>query len=1255
MSGWDFLIDRGGTFTDIVARDPNGVLHTRKLLSFDPEAYADASVEGIRQCLGLEVGRDVDRAAPLGLIRSLRIGTTVATNALLERKGTPVVLVITRGFEDQLEIGTQARPDIFAKRVVKPEMLYTRVIGVRERVRADGTLEIPLDSAHLKIALAEARACGITACAIVFMHACLYPAHERQAAAMARRLGFAQVSVSHEVSTLIKIVGRGDTTVADAYLSPVLRRYVTSVQAAIATVERSTKEGDPADDTGDTAPGPDAVDRHPLLFMTSSGGLTTAETFRGCDAILSGPAGGVIGMVETARRAGFHKVIGFDMGGTSTDVSHYAGDYERTYETEVSGVRLRVPMLAAHTVAAGGGSLITFDGARLRVGPESAGSDPGPLCMRRGGPLTVTDANVVLGKISPRYFPAIFGPERNQPIAGDWVADAFAALATRMPEAPEPEEIAEGVIRVAVANMANAIRKISVARGYDLADYTLNCFGSASGQHACRIAEALGMTTILLHPMSGLLSAYGMGLARIRASREQALEMPLTPEVLLDIAQRADALGATVSAALTAQGVPADAMTLTATLHLRYADAESTLSVPLADLPAMRQAFHAAHRHQFGFASPEKPLVAAILDVAGLGGGAGLPDLDARAPNDARAFIPPTPTETTRIFSHGQWHTTPVFLRDKLQHGPAIPGPALIIEPHQTVVVEPGWVLAVTAENNLVVTRLREEGQPNFRTSPVPVPAPHPIVDGNEVRECPPDPALLEIFNNRFMAVAEDMGEVLRKTAQSVNIKERLDFSCAVFDRDGQLVANAPHVPVHLGSMDRTVAAVIRDRGEAIQPGDVYMTNAPYNGGTHLPDITVVTPVFDVMDRELLFWVASRGHHADIGGIAPGSMSPRATRITEEGVTLDTVLLIENGRFREVETVALLTGAPYPVRNPKQNVADLQAQAAANARGAAELHKMLTEHGLETVMAYLRHVQDNGEESIRRLLAKLPNGRFRVATDQGFAVEVAVTIDRVNRTARIDFTGTSPEQPSNFNAPEPVTRAAVLYVLRVLLAEPIPINAGCLRPIDIVIPEGSMLKPRYPAAVAAGNVETSQIATNALFAALGALGSTQGTMNNLTFGNAHVQYYETICSGSAAGPGFDGVAGVHAHMTNTRLTDPEILELRFPVVVDEFSIRRGSGGQGRWRGGDGTHRILRFLAPVRAALISGYRRVRPFGVMGGEPGQCGRNRVLRTNGQTETLDGCAEIALEAGDSLMIETPTGGGFGPSAGLAPPNSL
>jgi 5-oxoprolinase (ATP-hydrolysing) len=1083
------------------------------------------------------------------------------------------------------------------------------------------------------------------------------------------------------VSPLIKLVSRGDTTVVDAYLSPILRRYVAQVARAVGGGATSPTSPAPlatapllrarrqTSSSGDPK-GP--VTQPRLMFMMSSGGLTAAELFQGKDAILSGPAGGVVGMAETARAAGFGRVIGFDMGGTSTDVSHFNGEYERAFEAEVAGVRMRTPMMLIHTVAAGGGSILHFDGARFRVGPDSAGANPGPKSYRRGGPLTVTDANVMVGKLLPDFFPRIFGPARDRPLDSQTVRNAFAALALEVGDRT-PEDVADGFIRIAVENMANAIKKISVQRGYDVTRYALNCFGGAGGQHACLVADALGITTVLIHPFSSLLSAYGMGLADIRAARQQAIEEPL-PD---DPYQRAldqrlvgviEALATQVKAELLQQDVPEDDIRFVIKAHARYSGTDAALVYDVASpgsdadyearvkhheaLPAAHRPgstyqdlpptnlvrvggrivayfngafsaqlwFHARHRERFGFADPKRAVVLEALSVEAIGGGAKFAEPE--LPQTAAPL--PAPARRTCFYSNGTRHDAAVYTRDQLAPGHKIDGPAIIVEPHQTVVVEDGWQAAVTATNHVILTRIA------------------PLARGRAVGT-DADPVMLEVFNNLFMSIAEQMGVALQNTASSVNIKERLDFSCAVFDGEGSLVANAPHMPVHLGSMDRAVETIIRENKGRIQPGDVFAINAPYNGGTHLPDITVCTPVFGD-EREILFWVASRGHHADIGGISPGSMSPNATTIEEEGVYIDNFKLVERGRLREDELLAMLTGARYPARNPVQNVNDLKAQVAANEKGAQELRKMVAHFTLPVVQAYMRHVQDNAAESVRRVIDRLHDCAFDYEMDQGTHIRVKITVDRKTREATVDFTGTSPQQDSNFNAPEPVTRAAVLYVFRVMVDDDIPMNAGCLRPINIVIPPKSMLSPEYPAAVVAGNVETSQAVTNCLFGALGALAAAQGTMNNLNFGNDTYQYYETICSGSPAGPGFPGTDAVHTHMTNTRLTDPEVLEFRYPVLLEDFHIRTGSGGRGEWNAGDGVSRTIRFLEKMDCTILSGHRRVRPFGLNGGEAGEVGRNSVRRRDGRVEELGACAATVIDAGEAIVIQTPTAGGYG-----------
>ena len=1280
MSGkWDFWIDRGGTFTDVIGRDPKGNLHPRKLLSENPEAYSDAAIQGIRDLLGLKPGAKV----PAGSIGDIRMGTTVATNALLERKGDRVLLLITKGFRDALRIAYQARPDIFAKEIILPEQLYERVVEVGERVRVDGCVERLLDISEIKPILMQARADGIDAVAIVFMHAWKFPEHERAVAAVCRNCGFSQVSVSHEVSPLIKLVGRGDTTVVDAYLSPILSRYVQQVAGELGATPISPLAGEIGSSAASASPavsgdrGDEGVisplegemagrteggetDRPRLMFMMSSGGLTAADLFQGKDALLSGPAGGVVGMVETAKLAGFGKVIGFDMGGTSTDVAHYDGEYERSFDTEVAGVRVRAPMMRIHTVAAGGGSVLHFEAGRFRAGPDSAGANPGPACYRRGGPLTVTDANVMLGKLQPDFFPVIFGPGQDQPLDAGVVREKFAAMAGQTGDGRTPEAVAEGFVTIAVENMANAIKKISVQRGYDVTEYLLNCFGGAGGQHACLVADALGMEAVLIHPFSGLLSAYGIGLSSVFASRQQALLKQLAGESLADIEALIKDLRTEVLAELAGQAIAEDDVVVRQILHVRYDGTDTALPVGFehGSIAQAKAAFEAAHKAQFGFIYKDKPTVVEAVVLEGRDGSArGLSEQEASLEE-----MPAEASEVRKIFTEGAWHDAGIFRRAGMKPGHKVSGPALIIESHQTIVVEPGWLAEITARNHVVMRRVEKK----MRRAAIGTAA---------------DPVMLEVFNNLFMSIAEQMGVTLQNTAYSVNIKERLDFSCAVFDRSGALVANAPHMPVHLGSMDRSVETIIRLNEGDIHPGDVFALNAPYNGGTHLPDITVVTPVFEDLDssprsrgedggsqvrgsagvatdrageigqsRKILFWVAARGHHADVGGTAPGSMTPLATTVDEEGVLFDNFRLVERGSFRETELHRLLTDHPYPARNPQQNIADLKAQIAANEKGVAELKKMIGHFGLDVVEAYMGHVQDNAAESVRRVLDRLPDhAEYEYPTDTGQVIKVKITVDRAARKATVDFTGTSPVKKNNFNAPEPVARAAVLYAFRVMVEDNIPMNAGCLRPIDIVIPDGSMLRPSYPAAVVAGNVETSQHVTNAIFGAMGALANAQGTMNNLTFGNATYQYYETICSGSPAGRmndgrGFAGTSGVHTHMTNSRLTDPEILELRFPVLLEDFRIREGSGGKGRWKGGDGTKRTIRFLERMECSILSSHRARPPLGMDGGSAGEKGATKVRRNDGSVDVLRACDQTVLEAGEAVVVITPTPGGFG-----------
>ncbi|MEV1055472.1 hydantoinase B/oxoprolinase family protein [Streptomyces sp. NPDC049887] len=1200
MSGrWEFWIDRGGTFTDVVGRRPDGRLVTRKLLSHDPEHYADAAVAGIRLLLGL----GPDDPVPADRVEVVKMGTTVATNALLERRGEPTVLLVTEGFRDALRIAYQNRPRLFDRRIVLPEAVYDRVIEVPERIAADGEVVRPLDLAPVRERLGQARRDGFASAAVVFMHGYRHPGHESAVAAAARELGFTQVSCSHEVSPLIKLVPRGDTTVVDAYLSPILRRYVEEVAKELRAIR--------------------------LMFMQSNGGLREAAHFRGKDAVLSGPAGGVVGMARTSEQAGHSRVIGFDMGGTSTDVSHYAGEFERELGTQVAGVRMRAPMMNIHTVAAGGGSILHFDGRRYRVGPDSAGAAPGPACYRRGGPLTVTDANVMLGRIQPGHFPAVFGPGGDQPLDAGAVREGFERLAEEVREATgierSPEEVAAGFLEIAVLNMANAVKKISVQRGHDVTRYALTCFGGAGGQHACGVADALGIDTVIVPPLAGVLSAYGIGLADATAMREQSVEAELGEDTLARVRELCEELAGRTRAELREDAVPDEAIGTRARVLLRYAGTDAGMPVPLGTESEMRGAFTAAHRARYAF-TMDKPLVVEAVSVEAVGTAGPHGEV---VVEEATGGTGPRVRDTVRMFLDGRSADAPLLRRVDLSPGDTVEGPAIVAEADATTVVDPGWRAAVGEGGHLLLTRVR--------------PRPGRTAVGTDV-----DPVLLEVFNNLFMAIAEQMGLRLENTAHSVNIKERLDFSCALFDAAGNLIANAPHIPVHLGSMGESIKEVLRRNAGELRPGDVYAINDPYHGGTHLPDVTVVTPVFDEAGRELRFLVASRGHHAEIGGITPGSMPAFSRTIDEEGVLFDNWLLVRDGRLREAETRALLTGARHPSRDPDTNLADLRAQIAANEKGISELERMVGEFGLDVVQAYMGHVRDNAEEFVRRIVAGLGDGSCRYETDNGAVIEVTLTVDREARRAVLDFTGTSGQQPGNFNAPRSVVMAAVLYVFRTLVADDIPLNSGCLEPLDVRVPDGSMLSPAYPAATVAGNVETSQAVTGALYAALGVQAEGSGTMNNVTFGNDRVQYYETVASGSGAGDGFPGADAVQTHMTNSRLTDPEVLEWRYPVRVDAFSVRDGSGGAGRWPGGCGAVRRIRFLEPMTVTLLTGHRRVRPYGMAGGEPGAAGSNAVERSDGTTEELRGVDSVEVGPGDVLVVRTPGGGGYGRPAG-------
>lgn len=1202
---WQFWVDRGGTFTDIVARRPDGELLSHKLLSDNPSQYPDAALAGIRKLLNIEPGEII----PGHLIEAVKMGTTVATNALLERKGEPTALFTTAGFRDALRIGYQERPRLFDRQIMLSDLLYSHVEEVDERVTAKGEVLKRLDIEAVRRQLADVWSAGFRSIAIVLMHAYRYPDHEQQIATLAREAGFTQVSVSHDVSPMMKLVGRGDTTVVDAYLSPILRRYVDGVASELDGVR--------------------------LMFMQSNGGLTAADRFQGKDSILSGPAGGIVGMVRTAEAIGSHTLIGFDMGGTSTDVSHYSGEFERSFETEVAGVRLRAPMMNIHTVAAGGGSIVHFDGSRMRVGPDSAGANPGPAAYRNGGPLTVTDCNVMLGKIQPDFFPAIFGPDGNQPLDVETVRRGFADLAAKIEASTgrvnTPEEVAEGFINIAIANMANAIKKISVEKGYDVTKYTLTSFGGAGGQHACLVADALGMQRALIHPLAGVLSAYGMGLADITAMREASVERILTHDALGACELVLDELGTQVRDEVIAQGVAPHHIELIQRAHLRYEGTDAALVVAYGTADEMRVRFDEIYSQRYSFLMPDKRLVIEALSVEAVGLSGETADHEVSAPVAAGK---PVPHAHVSLYASRAMHDTPVYYRDRLTAGMCIPGPAVVCDANGTTIVELEWQLEILAGGEILLTRAIPKADRRAIDTDV-------------------DPVMLEIFNNLFMSVAEQMGATLANTAFSVNIKERLDFSCALFDADGNLIANAPHMPVHLGSMGESIKTVIRKNAARMRAGDAYALNDPYNGGTHLPDITVVTPVFDEKAERILFFVASRGHHADVGGITPGSMPPDSRTIEEEGVLIDNLKLVEDGRMREEALRALLTECKYPARNPEQNIADLRAQIAANEKGVHELRRMVSEFGLDVVHAYMDHVQNNAEEAVRRVIGVLQDGEFEYELDNGALIHVAVRVDAVNRSAEIDFSKTSMQLADNFNAPSAVCMAAVLYVFRTLVDDEIPLNQGCLKPLNVIIPEGSMLNPLYPAATVAGNVETSQCVTDALYGALGVMAAAQGTMNNFTFGNDRYQYYETISGGSGAGvlrdpeghlTYFDGTDVVQTHMTNSRLTDPEVLEWRFPVLLESYTIREGSGGRGKGNGGNGGIRKVRFLEPMTASILANRRRIAPFGLEGGQPGEPGRTYVIRTDGSTLDLGATGSAEMQPGDVFVIETPGGGGFG-----------
>lgn len=1194
---WQFWIDRGGTFTDVVAQRPDGQIQSLKLLS-ENERYTDASLEGIRRVLD-----DPDNLAfskyPLAAVK---MGTTVATNALLERKGEPLALIITRGFGDALRIGYQNRPDIFAREIVLPEMLYSQVVEIDERMAADGTLLVPLDQEKIQAQLEAVFAQGIKALAIVLMHGYRYPDHEKTIAAIAARIGFAQISVSHESAPLIRLVSRGDTTVVDAYLTPLLRRYVDRIDHALTR-------------------------KHPdmrLLFMQSHGGLTEAHRFHGRNSILSGPAGGVVAMAKAGAAAGCDRLIAFDMGGTSTDVSLYAGDYERVFETEIAGIRMRAPMMRIETVAAGGGSRLRFLDDRLQVGPESAGADPGPACYRRNGPLCITDANLLLGRISEKFFPLVFGPAGDQSLDINATRKAFDKLAGRIKAetggGKSAEEVAEGFLTVAVENMANAIKTVSVQRGHDAQEFALYCFGGAGGQLCCRVADSLGMRRILIHPQAGVLSALGMGLAEIRDLRQQTVSAILDEKSLASLQPLADRLTQQSREAVAAQQAADKNVHTRCQAQLRYQGSDSVLTVAWSDPAAMKNDFASAHRAHYGFSVSGQAVVIENLAVESIG--------EPENIQPARLAASPMPAAIAQLpfYCPGGWQTADWFDRVDLGAGCAIDGPAVIFDDSATTVVDPGWRAGVLDDGHLQLLRREETVKP---------------ANGRAITSA--DPIRLEVFNNLFMHIATQMGVVLRNTAHSVNIKERLDFSCALFDGQGGLVANAPHMPVHLGSMGASVATVVKKHAADMQPGDSYALNAPYAGGTHLPDITIVTPVWFDLEKPS-FYLASRAHHADIGGITPGSMPPDSTRIEQEGTLLDNLRIVRDGQLDETRLLNLLSSGEWPARNPQQNIEDLKAQIAANRRGLQELGSVIDHYGLATVQAYVKHVQDNAEESVRRAISNLKDGSYSSVMDTGQTIRVSICVDKNKRSAIIDFAGTSPQAGNNFNAPASVCTAAVLYVFRTLVDHKIPLNEGCLKPLEIKIPAGSMLTPDFPAAVVAGNVETSQCIVDTLYGALNLQASAQGTMNNLTFGDSRWQYYETICGGSGAGDGFHGTDAIHTHMTNSRLTDPEVLESRFPVRVREFSIREKSGGDGKYRGGNGAHRSLEFLRPMTAAILSGHRKTAPSGLAGGANAAAGRNSLQKANGEVVRLDATASFHVEPGDILIIDTPGGGGYG-----------
>ena len=1205
MANWSFWIDRGGTFTDTLALNPNGRILSSKFLSVNPEKYLDAAIHSIRKFLSVPNEQKI----LVSQIDSIKLGTTVATNALLERKGSRTVLVTTQGFEDQLRLGYQNRPDIFARKINLPDQLYEKVVSVKERVLANGHIFKSLEINSVRDALQTCVEEGITSCAIVLMHGYKFINHEKKIAKLAIQLGFQQVSASHEVNPQIRFVERGDTTVLDAYLTPVLRKYINQLEENF--------EGD--------------LGRR-LMFMQSNGGLTIPKLFHGKDAVLSGPAGGVVGAVEVSLRLGEKKIIGFDMGGTSTDVCHFSGKYERVFRGEIAGTRLASPMMNIHTVAAGGGSVLSYSAGRLQVGPESAGANPGPACYGKGGPLTVTDANVITGRLRPEFFPPIFGKKGNQNLdkqASILAIDPFSQQLQRT-----AETLAEDWLSIATQNMVSAIKKISVQRGYNVLNYCLTVFGGAGGQFACEIAEKLGMSKCLLHSKASLLSAYGIGLATIRRVRKESVEKPLLDKGMESLISQISVIREALKVEVLDQGVELGELESETTIFLKSENTDTSFPIVFQSVQEMRRSFKKSFKKQFGFLVETNSIIVDSISVEVYQKRKSL-DISSKSSGKlskkaAKFFT------TEQVFINDKWQNCKFIRKEDLNLDDYVNGPAIIIEAFTSVLVKPGWQAQLTQDKSIFLKKSqhRKHKHRTFVTTK-------------------PDPMLLEVFNNMFMSIAEQMGIVLENTAQSVTIKERLDFSCAVFDSSGNLIANAPHMPVHLGSMEASVKAVIK-KNKNICCEDIYALNAPYDGGTHLPDITVVKPVFYGSDSKLIFFVASRGHHTDIGGLTPGSMPPDSRDIQDEGVYIENFKLVDSGYFLTKEIKHILSTAKYPVRAIDTNLADLRAQVAACEKGQKELNRLIEEYGSDLVQTYTSFVNKNASEMVKSILPSVKPGSYLYKMDNdidGNKRQIAVSVELQNKPLRvtIDFSGTTLQTKTNFNAPEPVTRAAVLYAIRILVGGAIPMNSGLMSNIKIILPKGTMLSPRYPAAVIAGNVETSQAVTSALLLAFGIQAAAQSTMNNVTWGNDKYQYYETICGGTGAGilangKAHSGTSGVHSHMTNSRLTDPEILELRFPVILEQFSLRKDSGGTGLAKGGNGVVRKIRFLESMNFSIISGHRSVPPPGLHGGTGGSVGLTILERQNGEQIILDACDKISLIKDDLIIIKTPGGGGYG-----------